>query len=77
LEIYHEEKETVVEEPVRLKLETLGNGDIELVVVNKHGGVVNSGHLLVIRLGGTIKRWGYVNDTLGFQLDSNRKIVEN
>lgn len=75
LEIYHEEKETVVEEPVRLKLEKISGG-VELVAVDKDGNVVSSGHLLFVSTNGTIKRWSHINDGLGFQLDADNKIKE-
>ena len=76
LEIYHEEKETVVEEPVRLALEADGNGGVTLIAVDKDGEIVDAGNLIKICKDGTFYREGSVNETLGFKLDKDGRIRE-
>jgi len=62
------------EQPTRLALKEYA-GSIRLVAVNAAGHTVSSGNLLTFEDDGTVYRHESVNETLGFQLDSQGRII--
>ena len=76
LEIYKPtEKPEPVEEPIRLALKELTTDGVHLVVVDKDGCTISGGNILKITNKGTIIRCQFIDDGLGFRLDTSTKVI--
>ena len=59
-----------------LKLIQESDGDVTVIAVDKAGKAIENGHLVSFRTNGTVYLHRSINGSLGFQLDSQDRLVQ-